>query len=89
MGLAPGIAGSRTPEVDGIFLCVYWGEDEWFTQLNNTGGPVDIWEVRGVSSDELVESTEGHLYIRRPVAPEHLRLLQQDVLAVDPWGKHA
>jgi hypothetical protein len=31
----------------------------FFLPLNNTGGPVDVWAVVGVSEDDLVESPEG------------------------------
>lgn len=46
MGAAPGIAGSRSPEVEGCFLA---GEEDvdWFVlTINNTGGPVDVWGCR-------------------------------------------
>lgn len=79
MGPAPGIAGSSAPEVEGCFLCVDFGEDEWFVRLNNTGGPVDVWEVAGVSREELLISPQGHAYIARAVAPGHLKLLRQDL----------
>ena len=83
MGTAPGIAGSSVPEVEGCFLCVDFGEDEWFVELNNTGGPVDVWEVAGVSRDELLISPQGHAYVARTVAPEHLNLVRQDLPAHD------
>lgn len=79
MGAAPGIAGSSGPEVDGCFLCVDEFEDEWFIKMNNTGGPVDVWEVDGVSRDELVESSNGHQYVSRKIEPNDLRLVRQDI----------
>jgi hypothetical protein len=86
MGLAPGIAGSSAPEVEGCFLCVDFDEDEWFVRLNNSGGAVDVWEVAGISREELLVSPEGHSYIARTVAPEHLRLLRQDLPPLDPFA---
>jgi hypothetical protein len=79
MGPAPGIAGSSTPEVEGCFLCLDDGEDDWFVRLNNTGGPVDVWEVAGICLKELLMSPEGHTYIARKVAPQHLRLARMDL----------
>ncbi|HEV2634651.1 MAG TPA: hypothetical protein VGX23_05860 [Actinocrinis sp.] len=39
MSAAPGIAGSRSPEAEGAFVCR--GEDDvsFFLMINNTGGP--------------------------------------------------
>lgn len=42
MGAAPGIAGSRTPEQQGCFLAPDEETAEWFVQMSNTGGPVDV-----------------------------------------------
>jgi hypothetical protein len=81
MGAAPGIAGSDRPEVEGCFLCVDELEDEWFIKMNNTGGPVDVWEVNGVSRDELAESPNGHEYVTRRIEPGDLRLVRQDIPA--------
>jgi hypothetical protein len=36
MGAVPGIAGSRRPAGDGVFVC---RDDEFFVAINNTGGP--------------------------------------------------
>ena len=38
MGAARGIAGSTTPEENGVFLCRDEFEARFFTDLNNTGG---------------------------------------------------
>jgi hypothetical protein len=81
MGAAPGIAGSRRPEVEGCFLCVEEFEDEWFIKMNNTGGPVDVWEVGGVAPDELVESPNGHTYLPRKIGPGDVRLVRRDIPA--------
>lgn len=85
MGAAPGIAGSRRPEVDGCFLCVHVFESVWFIKMNNTGGPVDVWEVDGVAPDKLIEPSNGHKYVSRKVEPDDLRLLHQDIPALD-WS---
>jgi hypothetical protein len=79
MGAAPGIAGSRTPEVAGIFLCRAEWELEWFIEMNNTGGPVDVWEVAGVAEADLVDAGSGLFYLPRAVPPGNLELVRRDV----------
>jgi hypothetical protein len=78
MAAAPGIAGSRAPEQEGCFLCLDDHEADWFVSMNNTGGPVDVWAVDGIS-DDLVQSPEGHYYIPRVVARQHLSLVLRDI----------
>ena len=79
MGYARGIAGSHRPEVEGVFLCLEEWEVDWFIDLNNTGGPVDVWAVEGVNGDDLVESPNGHHYLARPIPPNQVILVRQDV----------
>src|ERR1700730_17121550 len=62
MGAARGIAGSMTPEENGVFLCRDEFEARFFTDLNNTGGPVDVWVVTGVAESELVTGGSGVCY---------------------------
>ena len=91
MGAARGIAGAHSPEVQGIFLCVEDWEAQWFIEMNNTGGPVDLWEVAGVELRELLVSPEGgHQYIGRPIPPAAVHLLRQDI-PPEPWpsDRHA
>ena len=59
MGAARGIAGSTAPEADGVFLCADEFEAGFFVQMNNTGGPVDIWAVTGIGEWQLIESGNG------------------------------
>ena len=84
MGDAPGIAGSTRPEQDGVFVCRDEFECEFFVSMNNTGGPVDVWALGGVSEDELVQSPEGFLYLPRAVPVAALRLARTDVARADP-----
>jgi hypothetical protein len=79
MSSARGIAGSHAPEQEGCFLCLDEDEVEWFIQMNNTGGPVDVWAVHGVEDEALVESPEGHYYVARPLPPEVCELVRRDV----------
>ena len=59
MGAARGIAGSMTPEENGVFLCRDEFEARFFIDLNNTGGPVDVWVVTGVEEGGLVTAVRG------------------------------
>ncbi|AKE88313.1 MULTISPECIES: hypothetical protein [Rhodococcus] len=79
MDAAPGIAGSRRPEQQGCFLCAGEWERDWFVQMNNTGGAVDVWEVHGIDAEDLVESPEGHYYFPGVIPAARLRLEQRDV----------
>ncbi|CAM4144353.1 DarT domain-containing protein [Nocardia ninae] len=79
MGAARGIAGSDQPEQPGCFLALNDFECEWFVRMNNTGGPVDVWEVHGIEDDDLVLSPEGHRYFPGVIAAAQLRLVRRDV----------
>jgi hypothetical protein len=74
-----GIAGSPAPEKEGIFLCEDESEVEWFCRMNATGGALDVWAVEGVDVSELVESSEHHFFLPRPVPPSRLTLVRRDV----------
>lgn len=79
MAVAPGIAGSQRPEVDGCFLCLDLWEVEWFVEMNNTGGPVDVWAIDGLSGVDLVADPNGHNYYPGTIALARLHLLRRDV----------
>lgn len=81
MGGAPGIAGSRAPEVEGVFLCPDRNTVEWFLRLNNTGGPVDVWEITGVRESELLDDPGGYQYFPGPIERARLTLLDTNVAA--------
>lgn len=79
MGAARGIAGSYEAEQAGCFLACSPAERDWFVRMNNTGGPVDVWEVNGVEDDELTISPEGHRYRAGIIPPDRIRLAQSDI----------
>lgn len=56
------IADSTVPEVPGVFLCRDEGQPRSFADMNNTGGPVDVWMVTGVAEDELITLPERFCY---------------------------
>jgi len=74
MGAAYGIAGSREPEVEGIFLCRGESEAAWFVQMNNTGGPVDVWAVTGIDSAQLLDNGSGLGYLPAKIPASQVRL---------------
>lgn len=72
VGAAPGIAGSLTPEEEGVFLCRDEFEADFFVRINNTGGPVDVWAVAGIKEDELITAGYGFGYFGPdPAQPGH------------------
>ncbi len=77
MGEARGIAGSRRPEVSGVFLCRDESEADWFVYLNNTGGPVDVWQVDGVPDSDLAPSPNGYAYLPRAIPTGQLTLVHR------------
>ncbi len=76
MGAAPGIAGSRAPEAEGIFLCLDEFEAGMFVRMNNTGGPVDVWAVTGVEAEQLIGAGSGYGYYPAPIPPGQVALCQ-------------
>jgi hypothetical protein len=82
MEAARGIAGSMAPEQQGCFVCRD-DEVDWFVEMNNTGGPVDVWAVSGVDEDSLVQSPEGYEYVAAPIPPDRLTLMRIDIGPVD------
>jgi len=83
MGLGRGIAGSREPEQDGCFLARGEYECRWFVRMNNTGGPVDVWQVDCIDVSELLTSAHGYQYFPGTIHPDQLTLIKTDIPAVD------
>ncbi|WP_427924630.1 hypothetical protein [Streptomyces sp. cg40] len=79
MSAARGIAGSRHPEVEGIFVCRGEEEAAFFLQINNTGGPVDLWSVDGVDEGLLRDNGNGFAYLPGRIPAARVRLLRSDV----------
>jgi hypothetical protein len=75
MGAAPGIAGSTSPEADGVFLCLSEFDAGFFVRINNTGGPVDVWAVNGIDEEELITTGSGFSYFPAPIPAHQLTLL--------------
>ena len=79
MSAVPGIAGSRRPEVDGIFLADHPSMAQFFVRMNNTGGPVDIWAVDDVDPADLVDSDSGFCYLPARIERHRLTLHDRDI----------
>jgi len=77
MGAAPGIAGSGSPEAEGVFLCPSEFDADFFVQINNTGGPVDVWAVDGIAEEELITTANGFSYFPAHIPAHHLTLLNR------------
>lgn len=92
MSGARGIAGSRFPEVEGVFLSQDRFTAEFFVRMNNTGGPVDMWTVDDVDEADLVQSGSGFHYLphrieRSRLTLEACGLLERDLPpAIQPAG---
>lgn len=78
MGAARGIAGSRRPEAEGIFVCRD-EETEFFLQINNTGGPVDLWAVDGIDEGLLLDNGNGFFYLPGRIPAARVRLVRSDI----------
>jgi hypothetical protein len=86
MNTTPGIAGSRVPECEGVFLARDAWEAKWFMDMGRNRGVehLDVWEVAldldvDLSADlppggPLVDHQDGYLYCTRPIPPERLKL---------------
>ena len=76
---ARGIACNLSPDGDGVFLCEDEAEADYFVEMNNTGGPVDVWAVDGVALDDLQVSEYGPYLLPYPIPPSELTLVREDV----------
>jgi hypothetical protein len=93
MGPAPGIAGSEYPEVAGCYIALDENQACWFVDdINHTGGLVDVWEVSGLSTTELVHNGSGLYYLSRPIprAQLSMRRTGEDLAAdLEEWPPRA
>lgn len=84
MSATRGIAGSLAPEVEGVYLCRDEYEAANFAQMNNTGGPVDIWTVDGIEERQLTtDAGSGYCYLPAVIPPGQLTLAAPAPATVD------
>lgn|GEM_PF-3382032 len=76
MAAAPGIAGSRSPELEAVFLD-HIQFIEFFTRMSRV--PSDVWEVDVTGL--WIEKHEDWLIHRSPIATDRLRLVERDLPA--------
>ena len=72
MGAVPGIAGSRAPEMDAVFVCDEFSVD-FFCRFSET--PVDVWLV-DAGGLEVEDAPDGWWILRTPIGPDRLRLVE-------------
>jgi hypothetical protein len=60
-----------------VFLCRDEFEAHFFVDMNNTGGPVDVWEVTGIAEHELITWETGFCYYPATIPPARLTLIAQ------------
>jgi hypothetical protein len=87
MGAAPGIAGSLTPEAEGIFLCTDESEAQFFTRINNTGGPVDIWAVTGIDQRQMIDAGSGFSYYPATIPASQINLVAEPPARQQPGNR--
>ena len=87
MGAAHGIAGSTRPEAEGVFLCDEF-EVRFFTGMNNTGGPIDVWAVSGIGTNDLVDAGSGFCYYPAKIPPAQVTLFRPGAALRDEWRDH-
>ena len=79
MGPATGVAGSRRPELPGIFLQES-ADDYFFVRM--AAFQTDIWGVL-VDGKWIESGPSGWWFVAEPVGPEHLELLPSEYRAED------
>ena len=50
---------------------------DFFLQINNTGGPVDVWQVEGFDADQLVDNGNGFFCLPGRISADRITLVQQ------------
>ncbi|MFF0095939.1 hypothetical protein ACFYSF_39330 [Streptomyces canus] len=48
-------------------------------QINNTGGPVDLWSVDGIDEELLLDNGNGFVYLPGRIPAARVRLVRSDV----------
>ena len=85
MGVAPGIAGSPTPEEEGTFLVTDEWHVEWFAHMGLEAGhaSVDVWAVTLPGESQPADEAEYPI-VAEAIPPEALKLHRQDWTAREP-----
>jgi hypothetical protein len=85
MGIARGIAGSRQPEAEGIFLVHDEFNVEWFAHmgLEAEHESLDVWAVT-LPDDPAIDPETEYPLVTEPIPPEAIRLHTPDWTTRDP-----
>ncbi len=60
-----------------MFLCMDEFAVGFFVQMNNTGGPVDVWVVTGIDPRHLIESGTGFSNYPAKIPPSQIALTER------------
>jgi hypothetical protein len=82
MGRAPGVAGNRTPVIEGCFLAQDEADVEFFLGFD-ANELVDVWAIEGIHWTELVEPPEGFWYYPGRIPRSMISLHRRDVSTRD------
>jgi hypothetical protein len=74
----PGVAGSRGPELDGIFLCESEFDVAFFTEIARV--PSDVWAV-DVAGRWVESGPSGWVIVLEPIPATAVRLVRRDVVS--------
>ena len=58
-----------------MFLCEEF-QVEFFVRMNNTGGPVDVWEISGTFEDQMINNGSGFLYFPGRIPATQVSLIE-------------
>ena len=76
MAASYGIAGSRVPELEAIFLCESREDVSFFTRMART--PSDVWAV-GVDRLWMENGPDGWVILLQPVPRDRVCLVERDI----------
>jgi hypothetical protein len=73
-----GIAGSTSPEVEGVFIAQSLADAFWFASFR-THERVDVWSVDARGLTLLEDQQGGEFFYPGLIGPERLRLVEGDL----------
>jgi hypothetical protein len=74
----PGVAGSRFPELEALFLCESESDVQFFTDMARV--PSDVWAV-DVTGRWIENGPSGWAIVSEPIPPSAVRVVRRDVLS--------
>ncbi|WP_186525949.1 hypothetical protein [Leekyejoonella antrihumi] len=71
-----------------MFVCQDESDVDFFARMNNTGGPIDVWEITGIEESQLLTSGSGFCYLPDTIGPERITLVETRAQPVDADDGH-